>query len=53
MWKWLFKPVLGTFALFGLVGVFLHYVAAGPRRVQPEPPSSEPTGKEDGNGQRG
>jgi hypothetical protein len=38
VWKWLFKPVLGTFALFGLVGVLLHYVTVGPRRPQPEPP---------------
>jgi formate dehydrogenase iron-sulfur subunit len=38
VWKWLFKPVLGTFALFGLLGVFVHYVTAGPRRAQPEPP---------------
>ena len=36
IWKWLFKPVLGTFALFGGLGVLLHYVAAGPRRAQPE-----------------
>ena len=41
VWKWLFKPVLGTFALFGLLGVCLHYVTVGPRRPQPEPPSKE------------
>ena len=32
VWKWLFKPVLGTFALFGFLGVWLHYVTSGPRR---------------------
>jgi formate dehydrogenase beta subunit len=41
IWKWLFKPVLGTFALFGLLGVCLHYVTIGPRRPQPEPPQKE------------
>jgi len=41
VWKWLFKPVLGTFALFGFVGVLLHYVTAGPRVEQPEPPKKE------------
>ncbi len=41
IWKWLAKPVLGTFALFGLVGVLLHYVTVGPRRPQPEPPRKE------------
>jgi hypothetical protein len=46
IWKWLAKPVLGTFALFGLLGVFLHYVMVGPRRPQPEPPIKEAT---DGN----
>jgi hypothetical protein len=34
--------VLGTFALFGLLGVLLHYVTVGPRRPQPEPPLREP-----------
>ena len=48
MWKWLFKPVLGAFAMFGLLGVALHYVAVGPRRPQPEPPK-----KEGVNGNRG
>jgi formate dehydrogenase iron-sulfur subunit len=48
VWKWLAKPVLGTFALFGLLGVFLHYVTVGPRRPQPEPPIKEAT-----NGNRG
>jgi hypothetical protein len=48
VWKWLFKPVLGTFALFGLLGVCLHYVTVGPRRPQPEPPK-----KEGANGNRG
>ena len=43
VWKWLAKPVLGTFALFGLVGVLLHYVTVGPRRTQPEPPLKEGT----------
>jgi hypothetical protein len=38
IWKWMAKPVLGTFALFGLLGVCLHYVTVGPRRPQPEPP---------------
>lgn len=38
IWKWLFKPVLGTLALFGGLGVLLHYVTVGPRRPQPEPP---------------
>ena len=47
VWKWLFKPVLGAFAMFGLVGVLLHYVTVGPRRPQPEPPLREPIqGKE-------
>ena len=42
VWKWLAKPVLGTFALLGLVGVFFHYVTVGPRRPQPEaPPKKE------------
>jgi formate dehydrogenase iron-sulfur subunit len=41
IWKWLAKPVLGTFALFGLLGVFLHYVMVGPRRPQPEPLEKE------------
>ena len=36
VWKWLAKPVLGTFALFGLLGVCLHYVVVGPRRPQPD-----------------
>jgi formate dehydrogenase iron-sulfur subunit len=40
-WKWLAKPVLGTFALLGLLGVCLHYVTVGPRRPQPEPPTKE------------
>jgi formate dehydrogenase beta subunit len=38
VWKWLFKPVLGTLALFGGLGVLLHYVTVGPRLPQPEPP---------------
>jgi len=46
VWKWLFKPVFGTFALFGLLGVCLHYVAVGPRRAQPEVPPR----KEEANG---
>jgi hypothetical protein len=47
IWKWLAKPVLGTFALFGLLGVGLHYVMVGPRRPQPDP-------REEGtNGNRG
>jgi len=33
---------LGAFAMFGLVGVLLHYVTVGPRRPQPEPPLKEP-----------
>jgi formate dehydrogenase iron-sulfur subunit len=41
VWKWLAKPVMGTFALFGLVGVLLHYITVGPRRPQPEPPLKE------------
>ena len=41
IWKWLAKPVLGTFALFGLLGVLLHYVVVGPRRAQPEPPQKD------------
>jgi hypothetical protein len=41
VWKWLFKPVLGAFALFGGLGVLLHYVTVGPRRPQPEPPEKE------------
>lgn len=44
VWKWLFKPVLGTFALFGLVGVLMHYVTVGPRRPQPEPPIKQKEG---------
>ena len=40
VWKWLFKPVLGTFALFGLLGVCLHYVTSGPRRAQPDLPEA-------------
>ena len=48
VWKWLAKPVLGTLALFGLLGVCLHYVTVGPRRPQPEPPR-----KEDAHGNRG
>src|SRR5882762_3915810 len=47
VWKWLFKPVLGAFALFGGLGVLLHYVTVGPRRPQPEPPEKEGT---NGNG---
>jgi len=47
VWKWLFKPVLGAFALFGGLGVLLHYVTVGPRRPQPEPPEREGT---NGNG---
>jgi hypothetical protein len=38
VWKWLFKPVMGAFAMFGLVGVLLHYITVGPRVPQPEPP---------------
>jgi hypothetical protein len=45
VWKWLFK--LGAFALFGGLGVLLHYVTVGPRRPQPEPPEKEGT---NGNG---
>jgi formate dehydrogenase iron-sulfur subunit len=41
VWKWLFKPVLGTAALFGLLGVCFHYVTSGPRRAQPEPPGKD------------
>jgi hypothetical protein len=41
VWKWLFKPVLGTFALFGFLGVIFHYVTSGPRLAQPEPPKKE------------
>ncbi|HWR36890.1 MAG TPA: formate dehydrogenase subunit beta [Clostridia bacterium] len=38
VWKDIFKP-LGLFAsMMGLVGVVLHYVTQGPRRVQPQPP---------------
>jgi formate dehydrogenase beta subunit len=40
-WKWLFKPVLGTFALFGLLGVLAHHVINGPRLPQPEPPQKD------------
>ena len=41
VWKWLFKPVLGTFALFGFLGVLAHYVTSGPRLTQPEPPEKD------------
>jgi hypothetical protein len=41
VWKWLFKPVLGTFALFGFLGVIAHYITSGPRVAQPEPPEKE------------
>jgi hypothetical protein len=41
VWKWLFKPVLGAFALFGFLGVLAHYVTSGPRRTQPEPPAKD------------
>ena len=44
VWKWLFKPVLGTFALFGFLGVLAHYVTAGLRLPQPEPPPKEGPG---------
>ncbi len=49
VWKWLFKPVLGTFALFGLLGVLLHYVTVGPRRAA----TGDPPLKEEANGHRG
>jgi len=35
--------VLGTFALFGLLGVLFHHVTTGPRLPQPEPPKKEET----------
>ena len=40
-WKWLAKPVFGTFALFGLLGVLAHHVINGPRVPQPEPPQKD------------
>src|SRR5438270_11197206 len=42
--KWLAQPVLGTFALIGLLGACLHYVTIRPRRPHPEPPTAEGTG---------
>jgi Formate dehydrogenase N, transmembrane len=49
VWKWLAKPVLGALALFGGLGVLLHYVTVGPRQPQPEPPVK----KEASDGNRG
>ncbi|MFZ3342112.1 MAG: formate dehydrogenase subunit beta [Terriglobales bacterium] len=46
VWKWLFKPVLGTFAVFGFLGVLAHYVTVGPRAAQPEPPQVVPPPKD-------
>ena len=38
VWKDIFKPI-GLFgAMLGFVGVVMHYVFEGPRRVQPQPP---------------
>ncbi len=38
LWKDWFKPAGLIAAMMGLVGVVLHYVTEGPRRVQPQPP---------------
>ena len=43
IWKWLFKPLALLLAVFGLLGVFFHYIFTGPRLPQPE----EPAGKEE------
>jgi formate dehydrogenase beta subunit len=43
VWKWLFKPVLGAFALFGAVGLLFHHAINGPRVAQPEPPKKDGT----------
>jgi formate dehydrogenase iron-sulfur subunit len=40
-WKWLAKPVLGTFALLGGIGILFHHVTNGPRLPQPEPPKKD------------
>jgi formate dehydrogenase beta subunit len=40
-WKWLFKPVIGTFALLGGLGILFHHVTNGPRVPQPEPPEKD------------
>lgn len=38
VWKDWFKPIGLVASMMGLVGVVLHYVTQGPRRVQPQPP---------------
>jgi hypothetical protein len=43
VWKWLFKPVLAAFALFGAVGIVFHHAINGPRVTQPEPPKKDGT----------
>lgn len=55
VWKDWFKPVGLVASMMGLVGVVLHYVTQGPRRVQPQPPVKfEDGGAEKGKeGQRG
>jgi len=40
-WKWLAKPVFGTFALLGGLGILFHHVTNGPRVPQPEPPEKD------------
>ena len=38
VWKDWFKPLGLVASMLGLVGVVMHYVTQGPRRVQPQPP---------------
>jgi formate dehydrogenase iron-sulfur subunit len=38
VWKDWFKPIGLVASMMGFVGVVMHYVTQGPRRVQPQPP---------------
>lgn len=37
VWKWLAKPAGLLMAVFGILGIFFHRVAVGPKVPQPEP----------------
>jgi hypothetical protein len=41
IWKNWFKPLGLIASVSAFAGVILHYVTAGPRRVQPQPPIKE------------
>ena len=41
LWKWLAKPIGLVLAILGILGVFFHYIFAGPRLPQPESPGGK------------